>query len=272
MRRSLPVLAVGALTAATLLFPGTASAKTHSYWSTAHQTSRTHTRIVDPGNGITWTIKDHQVMVTTPDVVVVPFVYTCGSKADPKGVKYDPGAFQTVFNAPGAAAFTDEDTADYPTFTCDGTQHTTDVVLTGTEDSFDFANGNVEIGLVGADDDSVDPTFEHAVVGYDQLHDTRVSVSVTVNATPESTEPGAEITVKGTVKRGRKAYKNKTATLYFQSKAGDPAVKAGTAVVNSKGNLKTKVSVTGPGSYFWITGSTSKTQAGASLGDYAAAA
>ena len=272
MNRCLSVLAVGALSGAALLVPGAASAKTHSYWSTTHQESRAHARVADPGNAITWTVLDHKIIVTTPGLLVVPFVYTCGTKADPKGVQYDPAAFQTVFDDPSAAAFTDvEGTTDYPTFACDGTKHITDVVLAGQEGD-GFENGNIEVGLVKAEDSTAVPTFEHAVVGYAQLHDTRASVAVTVNATPESTKPGSKITVKGTVKRDGKAYKGKAATLYFQSKAGDPATKIGSDEASSKGNLSTEVTVTGPGTYFWTTTSTSKTQAGASLGDYADAA
>lgn len=273
MNRCLSVLALGGLAGAALLVPSAASAKTHSYWSTTHQESRAHSRVADPGNGITWTVLDHKIIVTTPGLLVVPFVYTCGTKADPKGVQYDPAAFQTVYDDVSAAAFTGgEGTTDYPTFTCDGTQHVTDVVLTGQVGS-GFENGNVEVGLIKADGGSTaEPTFEHAVVGYDQLHDGRASVAVTVNATPESTKPGSKITVKGTVKRDGKAYKGKDATLYFQSKAGTPAAKIGSAEVDRKGNLSTKVTVTGPGTYFWTTTSTSKTQAGASLGDYADAA
>ena len=273
MRRSLPVLALGALAGAALLVPSTASAQTHSYWSTTHEKSRAHARIADPGNDITWTILDHKIIVTTPDLLVVPFVYTCGTTADPQGVQYDPGAFQTVFDDASASAYIDsDDLTDYPTFTCDGTQHVTDVVLP-RQDGSGFENGNIEVALVKADEGSTaDPTFEHAIIGYDQLHDSRASVAVTVDATPESTKPGSKITVKGTVKRDGKAYKDKTATLYFQSKAGAPAAKVGSAVASSKGNLTTKVTVSGPGTYFWTTTSTSKTQAGASLGDYAAAA
>jgi hypothetical protein len=273
MRRSLTVLAVGALAGTALLVPGTASAKTHSYWSTPHQKTPARSRIADPVNDITWTILDHKIIVTTPGLLVVPFVYTCGTTANPQGVQYDPAAFQTVYNDASAGAFTDvEGTTDFPTFACDGTQHVTDVVLVADEGT-GFENGNIEVGLVKADaDPTVNPTFEHAVVGYDQLHDSRASVAVTVDASPESTKPGSKITVKGTVKRDGKAYKGKDATLYFQSKAGDPAVEIGGAVASSKGNLTTKVTVTGPGTYFWTTTSTSKTQAGASLGDYAAAA
>lgn len=273
MKRCLSVLAVGALAGAALLVPSAASAKTHSYWSTTHEKSRVHTRIADPGNDITWTIADHKIIVTTPDQVVVPFVYTCGTKASPAAVKYDPGVFQTVYGDATAAAYTDPDGAtDYPTFTCDGTQHTTTVVLTAQEGS-SFENGNIEVALIKADAAStVNPTFEHAVIGYDQLHDSRAKVDVTVNATPESTKPGSKITVKGTVKRDGKAYNDKTATLHFQTKTGDPAVEIGSDDADSKGNLSTKVTVTGPGTYFWTTTSTSKTQAGASLGDYAAAA
>lgn len=89
-----------------------------------------------------------------------------------------------------------------------------------------------------------------------------------------ATKPGSKITVKGTVKRDGKAYEDKTATatLCFQTKAGDPATKIASDDADSKGNLSTKVTVTGPGTDFWTTTSTSKTQAGASLGDYAAAA
>lgn len=273
MKRCLSILTVGALAGAALLVPSAASAKTHSYWSTTHEKSRVHARIADPGNDITWTILDHKIIVTTPGLLVVPFVYTCGTKADPKGVQYDPAAFQTVYDDATAAAFTDVGgTTDYPTFVCDGTEHITDVVLAGQEGD-GFENGNIEVGLVKAGDDpSAEPAFEHAVIGYDQLHDTRASVAVTANATPESTKPGSKITVEGTVKRDGKAYKDKTATLYFQSKAGDPAAKIGSDDANSRGNLSTKVTVTGPGTYFWTTTSTSKTQAGASLGDYADAA
>jgi hypothetical protein len=245
MRRSLPVLAAGALAGAALLVPSTASAQTHSYWSTTHE-SQAHARIADPANDITWTILDHKIIVTTPDLVVVPMVYTCGTKADAQDVRYNPAAFQTVFEGASASAYIDsDDPTDYPTFTCDGSEHVSDVVLPGQEGT-GFENGNIEVGLVKADLD--------------------------VNATPESTQPGSKITVKGTVKRDGKAYKDKAATLYFQSKAGAPAAEVGSAVASSKGNLTTKVTVSGPGTYFWTTTSTSKTQAGASLGDYAAAA
>lgn len=273
MKRCLSILTVGALAGAGLLIPSAASAKTHSYWSTTHEESRVHARIADPGNDITWTVLDHKIIVTTPSLLVVPFVYTCGTKADPKAVQYDPAVFQNVYNDATAAAYKDDyGTTQYSTFGCDGTEHITDVVLAGQQASR-FENGNVEVGLVtGGGDPNAEPTFEHAVIGYDQLHDTRASVAVTANATPESTKPGSKITVKGTVKRDGKAYKNKTATLYFQTKAGDPAAKIDSDDADSKGNLSTRVTVTGPGTYFWTTTSTSKTQAGASLGDYAASA
>jgi len=252
-----------------------AEGRSHSYWSTTHEKLRAHSRVADPGNDITWTVLDHKIVVTTPDEVVVPFVYTCGTKADPEGVQYDPAAFQTVYADPSASAFTnveDTDTGDFPTFTCDGAQHVTEVVLEEQEGD-GFENGNIEVGLIKADaGPTVEPTFEHAIIGSDQLHDTRAEVAVTVNAKPESTKPGSRITVKGTVKRDGKAYKGKDATLYFQTKAGDPAAKIDSATADSKGKLSTKVTVTGPGTYFWTTTSTSKTQAGASLGDYAAAA
>jgi hypothetical protein len=219
-----------------------------------------------------WSRIVHKIIVTTPDLLVVPMVYTCGTKADAQDVRYNPAAFQTVFEGASASAYIDsDDPTDYPTFTCDGSEHVSDVVLPGQEGT-GFENGNIEVGLVKADDLTTAPTFEHAVIGYDQLHDSRASVAVTVNATPESTQPGSKITVKGTVKRDGKAYKDKAATLYFQSKAGAPAAEVGSAVASSKGNLTTKVTVSGPGTYFWTTTSTSKTQAGASLGDYAAAA
>jgi hypothetical protein len=273
MKRCLSVLAVGALAGTALLVPGTASAKTHSYWSTVHPQSRAHARVADPLNDITWTVLDHKIVVTSPDLLVVPITYTCGSAADPQQVQYDPAAFQTVYEGARSGAFTLlEDDSDYPVFACDGTEHLTDVVLT-RQDGDGFENGNIEVGMVTAASGAEGtPTFEHAVIGYDQLHDERASVAVTVNATPESTKPGSKITVKGSVKRDGKAYKGKDATLYFQTKAGDPATKIGSDAANSKGNLTTKVTVTGPGTYFWTTTSTSKTQAGASLGDYAAAA
>ena len=272
MKRSLSVLAAGALAGAALLAPATASAKTHSYWSAAHEKSRVHARVADPANAITWTVLNHKVMVTTPDQVVVPFVYTCGTKTDPKAVQYDPAAFQNGFNDAHAAAFTDEDNADFPTFTCDGAQHIADVVLNGAEDSFGFENGTIEVALVKVEDVPADPTFEHAVVGYDQLHDNRAKVDVTVGVDASFVKPGSRIAVKGTVKRDGKAYKGKAATLYFQSKAGDPATRIGSAKADGKGKLTTKVTVSDSGTYFWTTTSTSKTQAGASLGDYAAAA
>ncbi|GAB2579462.1 SGNH/GDSL hydrolase family protein [Microlunatus antarcticus] len=243
----------------------------HSYWSTTHDSG-----VADPDDDITWTVLDHKIIASTPDEVVVPFVYTCGTKADPRGVEYDPAAFQTVYADRSAAAYTDlEDpsTGEFPTFTCDGAQHVTEVVLQEQEGD-GFETGNIEVGLIKADaGPSVEPTFAHAIIGRDQLLDTRAEVAVTVNATPESTRPGSKITVKGTVKREGKAYKGKDATLYFQTRAGDPAVKIGSATTDSKGNLSTKVIVTGPGTYFWTTTSTSKTQAGVtSRGDYAAAA
>lgn len=255
---------------------GGAEGRSPSYWSTAHENSWAPSRIADPGNDITWTVLDHKIIATTPDEVVVPFVYTCGTEADPEDVQYDPAAFQTVYADQSAAAFTnsaDTDTGDFPTFTCDGAQHVTEVVLEEQEGD-GFENGNIEVGLIEADArPTVDPTFEHAIIGHDQLHDTRAEVAIGVNATPESTKPGSKITVKGTVKRDGKAYEGKDATLYFQTKAGDPAAEIGSATADSKGNLSTKVTVTGPGTYFWTTTSTSRTQAGAAWrGDYAAAA
>ncbi|GAA3552560.1 hypothetical protein GCM10022197_04510 [Microlunatus spumicola] len=245
--------------------------RSHSYWSITHDSG-----VADRGDDITWAVLDHKIIATTPDEVVVPFVYTCGTQADPKSVRYDPAVFQTVYADQSAAAFTDvEDTdeGDFPTFTCDGTQHVTEVALEKQEGD-GFEHGNIEVGLIAADAaPKAEPTFEHATIGHDQLHDPRAEVAVTVNATPESTAAGSIITVKGTVKRDGKAYKGKDATLYFQTRAGEPAVKIGSATVSSKGRLSTKVTVTGPGTYFWTTTSTSKTQAGATLrGDYAAAA
>jgi lysophospholipase L1-like esterase len=259
----------------TFLGSSGAEGRSPSYWSTTHE-SRAHSEIADPGNDITWTVLDHKIIVTAPDEVLVPFVYTCGTQADPEGVQYDPAAFQTVYADQSAAAFTnveDTGTGDFPTFTCDGAQHVTEVVLEEQEGD-GFEHGNIEVGLIRAGaGPTVDPTFEHAIIGHDQLHDTRAEVAVTVNATPESTKPGSKITVKGTVKRDGKAYKGKDATLYFQTEAGDQAAKIGSATADSKGKLSTKVIVTGPGTYFWTTTSTRKTQAGAvSIGDYAAAA
>lgn len=270
MRRCLFVLAVGVLAGAALLLPSAASAKTHSYWSTAHEQLHVHVRVADPANDITWSVLDHKIVVTTRDQVMVPFIYTCGTKADPKGVQYDPGAFQNGFNEAHAAAFIDEDNADFPTFTCDGTQHITNVVLNGAADSFGFENGTIEIGLVKPRDVPADPKFEHAVVGYDQLRDNRASVDVSTNVAAGFVKPSSKVTVKGTIKRDGKAYKGKAATLYFQSKTGEPATIIGSAKSDAKGKLTTKVTVIDSGTYFWTTTSTSKTQAGASLGDYAA--
>jgi lysophospholipase L1-like esterase len=250
---------------------GDEDGRPHSYWSTTHEKG-----IADPGDDITWTVLDHEIVATTPGEVVVPIEYTCGTQADPEGVQYDPAAFQTVYADRSAAAYTnveDTDAGDFPTFTCDGVQHVTDVALEKQEGD-GFENGNIEVGLIKADaGPTVEPTFEHASIGHDQLTDTRAEVAITVNATPESTRPGSKITVKGTVKRAGKAYTGKDATLYFQTKVGDPAVKIGGDTTDSKGNLSTRVTVTGPGTYFWTTTSTSKTQAGATVrGDYAAAA
>ena len=254
---------------------GGADGRLHSYWSTAHEGLQAHSPVVDPGNDIIWTVLDHEITVTRPDEVVVAFAYTCGTAADPEDVEYDPAVFQTVYADQSAAAYTSsDDTAadDFPTFTCDGTQHVTEVVLEQQEGD-GFENGNIEVGLISVDAASdAGPTFEHAVVGDDELHDTRAKVAVTVDATPESTRPGSKITVKGTVKRAGKAYKGKDATLYFRPRAGDQATRIGTDTSDRKGKLSTKVTVTGPGTYFWTTTSTSKTQAGASPGDEAAAA
>ena len=271
MRHHLSVLTVGAFAGAALLVPSAASAKTHSYWSATHSVSDLHSRVSDPSSDIAWTILDHKIILTTPELLVVPFVYTCGTTTDPGGVQYYPGAFQTVFDGATARAFIGgEGTTTFPTFTCDGTRHVIDVALPG-QDGSHFENGNIEVGL--AEDDTSptpDPTFEHAVTGYSQLHGPRAKAAVSVNATPEPTKAGSKITVKGTVKRDGKAYNGKHATLYFQSKDGDPATKIGSARADSRGKLSTRVTVTGPGTYFWTTTSTSKTQAGASLGDYVA--
>ena len=256
-----------------------ADGRLHSYWSTTHVRSQAHSPIADPDpnpdHDITWTVVDHEIVVTRPDEVVVPLVYTCGTEADPEGVQYDPAVFQTVYADQSAAAYTSSVASaagDFPTFTCDGAQHVTEVVLEQQEGD-GFENGNLEVGLIEVDAaPDVGPTFEHAVVGDDELHDTRREVAVTVDATPESTRPGSKITVKGTVKRAGKAYKGKDATLYFQPRAGDQATRIGTDTSDRKGKLSTRVTVTGPGTYFWTTTSTSKTQAGASLGDQAAAA
>jgi len=204
-------------------------------------------------------------------LLVLPIVYTCGTKVDPKNVQYDPAAFQTVYDDSSAAAYTNvEGTTGYPTFSCDGTQHVTDVVLP-TQEGRGFEHGNIEIGMIKANTDTAtSPTFEHATVGYDQLHDNRASVDVTVNVAADFVKPGSTITVKGAVKRNGKAYKGKAATLYFQSKAGDAATKIGSAKADARGKLTTKVTMTGSGTYFWTTTSTGKTQAGASLGNYAA--
>ncbi|WP_170854050.1 SGNH/GDSL hydrolase family protein [Microlunatus flavus] len=250
-----------------------AEGRPHSSWSTTHG-SGPASPVADPGDDISWTVLDHKIIATTPHEVLVPFLYTCGTQAVPKGVQYDPAAFQTVYADQSAAAFIDvEDTpaGDFPTFTCDGGQHVTEVVL--EEQAGDgFHHGNIEVGLieVGARP-TVTPTFEHAIIGADQLPDIRAEVAVTVNATPESTRPGSKITVKGTVKRDGKAYKRKDATLYFQTKAGGPAARIGSDTADSRGRLSTKVTVTGPGTYFWTTTSTTRTRAGASLGDYASA-
>lgn len=268
VRRLLPVVAVGVVAGAALLVPAAASATPQSYWSTTHEESPSRSRVVDPASEITWTVLDHKIMVTTPDLVVVPVAYTCGTADDSREVLYDVAVFQTVYEGSAAAAYTNPDGGRFPVFTCDGSEHVADVVLSRMEGR-GFENGNVEIGLIAAQSLAWPPRFEHAVVGYDQLHDSRASVAVTVNATPESTGPGSKITVKGTVERDGKAYKGKSATLYFQTEAGDPAEKIASAVTDRKGRLKTKVVVSGPGTYFWTTTSTTKTQAGASLGDYA---
>lgn len=212
-----------------------------------------------------------------------------------------PGVFQDTYAEDDKASAyfygSDDDTVPYPTFTCDGREHTEEAVLRtdSGEGVKGFENGTVEVGLfvlgpnspvpvqnakVGPSADEtivpVDeipefgPRFEHAVVGTNKVRDTRAKVAVTVNATAEDTAPGSKITVKGTVKRNGKAYKGKAASLYFQSNDRTPAVEVGSAKASSKGTLTTKVTVTGPGTYFWTTASTSKTQKGSSSGDYAA--
>ena len=268
-RRSLSALAVAALAGSALLVPSVADAKVHTSWDLKHSsTSHPRPRITDPGNDITWTIANHEVLVVTPTLVAVPFVYTCTTDAADKDIDFDPAAFQPVYTGATALATSDQ---TFPVFTCDGVQHSLVVSLSADpEHSQTFQNGNVEVGLAKADEDSA-PTFEHAVVGYGVKGDTRAPVAVTVDAHPETTRAGGTITVDGTVKRAGKAYDGKAAALYFQSRAGDPAIKIGSDTADSKGNVSTKVTVRGAGTYFWITTSTSKTQAGASTGDYAAA-
>jgi len=274
MRPALPVLAAGTLAAAALLVPTAASADTQSPWLTHARQAQAHQRVVDTQAGLTWNIVKHRVTVLAPDSVMVPFVYTCGDAQNPGTVEVDTAVFQdTVLDGKASAFLDSEDSTEpaYPTFTCDGVEHTQDVVLESDgESAAPFENGTVEVGLYVVDLSSSRATFEHAVVGTSKVRDTRAKVAVTVNATPETTKPGATITVKGTVKRNGKAYKDKVATLYFQSSDGSPGVKVGSARASSKGNLTTKVKVIGPGTYFWTTASTSKTQKGATTGDFAA--
>ena len=307
MRPALPVLAAGTLAAAALLVPTAASADTQSPWPGQHRQTQSQKRVNDPNFGLRWHVANHKVAVLARGTVSVPFVYSCGDAQDPTTIAVSPGVFQDTYTEDDKASAyfqgSDDDALPFPVFTCDGKEHTEESVLTSdSEDSArGFENGTVEVGLlvlgplvpappvppvqdarvspsgdetiVPIEDEVPDefgPRFEHAVVGSNKVRDTRAKVAVTVNATPESTKPGSKITVKGTVKRNGKAYKGKAASLYFQSNDRTPAVRVGSARASSKGTLTTKVTVTGPGTYFWTTASTSKTQKGSSTGDYAA--
>ncbi|GAB2578109.1 hypothetical protein [Microlunatus antarcticus] len=282
MRPLLPVLAAGTVAAAALLVPSAASADTHVAWPPASP-HHAQSRIVDSGNDITWRVDGHKVTLTSATEVEVPITYTCGTKAAPEDRQYGPGVFQTTFAQPTAAAFNLGDPSADPTFTCDGHKHLIKVSVGSVGGPISptppptgsglggFERGNIEVGLYRISNNEAPATFQHAIVGHDNLNDKRAKVTVAINATPESTKAGKKITVKGTVKRNGHAYKGKEATLYFQSKTGTPAQPVGTDEASSKGNLSTKITVTGPGTYFWVTDSTSKTQAGASFGDYAAA-
>jgi len=301
MRPALPVLAAGTLAAAALLVPTAASADTQSPWSGQHQQTQSQKRVNDPNYGLRWHVVKHEVTVLTRDTVAVPFVYSCGDAQNPTTIAVSPGVFQDTFSEDDKASAYfqgSEDSLPFAVFNCDGREHTEKTVLTSDpeDNAKGFENGTVEVGLgvlgslavpvqnakVGpSSDETVSPLedegpgeflprFEHAVVGTNKVPDARAKVAVTVNASPETTKPGSKITVKGTVKRNGKAYKGKAASLYFQSNDRTPAVKVGRATASSKGALATKVTVTGPGTYFWTTSSTSKTQKGSSTGDYAA--
>ncbi|SDV00665.1 hypothetical protein SAMN04488544_3353 [Microlunatus sagamiharensis] len=309
MRPALPVLAAGTLAAAALLVPTAASADTQSPWLRQHHQTQSQKRVNDPNFALRWHVVNHKVTVLARDRVAVPFVYSCGDAQNPTTIAVSPGVFQDTYSEDDKASAyfesSDDDTVPFPVFTCDSKEHTLKTVLTADpEDSAKgFENGTVEVGIlvlgpfnpippvppvqgartspsgdetiVPVEDgipDEFGPRFEHAVVGTNKVRDARAKVAVTVNATPETTPPGSKITVKGTVKRNGTAYQGKAASLYFQSNDRTPAVQVGSATASSRGTLTTKVTVTGPGTYFWTTTSTSKTQKGSSTGDYAASA
>src|SRR5205085_1891625 len=111
-----------------------------------------------------------------------------------------------TYLTPTVAAFSpgvDINGSGLPTFTCDGSQHQADLtVSTGTDSTRagarGFENGNVEVGLYPFDANAAGPRFEHALVGSTKVRDTRAKVVISVNAYPETTKPGAQITVAGT--------------------------------------------------------------------------
>ena len=235
--KALSVLAVTALTGAALAVPSSASATTD--------------------RDLTWSAVDATVTLESPTDATIDFSYTCGTAAAPRDVEVSPGLFQPTYATPTAGAFRGQE--GFPSFTCDGTERTQVVTLDAKDGTFE--NGSAELGLIFGDVTTGVPTFQHVTL--EGLADPRAEVAISVNATPEPVKKGRTITVKGTVTRDGKAYSKKKATLYF-ARDNREATKVRTVTTSSKGALKTTVKASRSGTFFWVTGSTSKTQQGTS--------
>lgn len=235
--KALSVLAATALAGAALAVPGTASATTD--------------------RDLRWSAVGSTVTLESPRDAVFDIAYTCGTANAPRDVEVSPGLLQPVYVTSTAVAFRGQE--GFPSFTCDGTPRTQTVRLGVKEGTFE--NGSAELGLIFGDPTTGTPTFEHVTLT--GLPDPRAEVAISVNATPEPVKKGRTITVKGTVTRDGKAYSKKKATLYFAPDNRE-AVKVKTVTTSSKGALRTTVEATRSGRFFWVTGSTSKTQQGTS--------
>jgi len=235
--KTLSVLAATALAGATLAVPSSASATTD--------------------RDLRWSVQGSRAVLTSPDYAEIDFAYTCGTAGAPEDVEVGPALFQPVYDTPTGGAFRGQE--GFPSFTCDGTQHTQVVQLRAQYGTFE--NGSGEVGLLFRDPINGTPTFQH--VRLEGLADPRAAVAVSINATPEPVKKGRTITVKGTVTRDGKAYAKKKATLWFARDNRD-ATKVKTVTASSKGTLRTTVKASRSGTFFWVTGSTSKTQQGTS--------
>nr|WP_232531061.1 excalibur calcium-binding domain-containing protein [Microlunatus antarcticus] len=92
------------------------------------------------------------------------------------------------------------------------------------------------------------------------------TVSLTVDASPETVTQGKKITIKGSVRRDGEKVKLKTA-LEFRADGGDYA-KVKTVKSSSKGVLKTTVKASRSGTFRYVYAGSSTTEAGASPGDH----